>query len=283
MKVIKNVLQMQKIALKHLKNNDEIGLIPTMGSLHDGHISLFLKSEKNDDITIVSIFVNPIQFEHNEDYLKYPRSIKKDLQICKKNHVDYVFMPSMDDMFALDHETFTEVKIMQNTLCGHFSPIHFRGVATVVVKLFNISYADRAYFGMKDFQQFKIIEKMTKDLNFRTKIIPCPTVRERNGLALSSRNSYLTADEKIMSANISKILKEAKQDFKDKDLNLVKKNTLEKLQTIPNSKVDYAEVVNFSDLSVAVGNTKKIVFTVAIWIGKTRLIDNIVMIKQSKK
>ncbi|MDR1926847.1 MAG: pantoate--beta-alanine ligase [Endomicrobium sp.] len=283
MKVIKNVLQMQRIALKHLKDDDEIGLVPTMGALHDGHISLFLKSKKNDDVTIVSIFVNPVQFGPDEDYLKYPRPIKKDLEICKKNHVDYVFMPSVNDMFSQNHRTFTEVKTMQDILCGHFRPIHFRGVATVIVKLFNISYANRAYFGMKDFQQLKIIEKMTKDLNFRTKIISCPIVREKNGLALSSRNSYLSVDERNASVNISKILKEAMQDFKHKDLVSVKKNTLDKLQRIINSKIDYAEVVNFNDLSIADKNTKKAVFVVAIWIGKTRLIDNIVMTKQSTK
>jgi pantoate--beta-alanine ligase len=283
MKVIKNVLQMQRIALKHLKDDDEIGLVPTMGALHDGHISLFLKSEKNDDITIVSIFVNPVQFGPNEDYLKYPRPIKKDLDICKKNHVDYVFMPSVNDMFSQNHRTFTEVKTMQDILCGHFRPIHFRGVATVIVKLFNISYADRAYFGMKDFQQLKIVEKMTKDLNFRTKIVPCPIVREKDGLALSSRNSYLSVDERNASVNISKILREAMHDFKHKDLVSVKKNTLDKLQRIINSKIDYAEVVNFNDLSIADKNTKKAVFAVAIWIGKTRLIDNVVMTKQSTK
>jgi pantoate--beta-alanine ligase len=283
MKVIKNVLQMQKIALKHLKEGDDIGLVPTMGALHEGHISLFSKSEKNDDITIVSIFVNPTQFGSNEDYLKYPRPIKKDLEICKKNHVDYVFMPSVNDMFPQDHKTFVEVKTMQDILCGPFRPVHFRGVATVVSKLFNISHADRAYFGMKDFQQLKIIEKMAKDLNFRTKIVPCPIVREKSGLALSSRNSYLNDEEKNISLNISKILREAVHDFENTDLNSVKKNVINKFNKIPNSKIDYVEIVNFNDLSVADKNTKKAVFAVAVWIGKTRLIDNIIMIKQSKK
>jgi pantoate--beta-alanine ligase len=192
-------------------------------------------------------------------------------------------MPSVNDMFHQKYKTFVEVKTMQDILCGLFRPIHFRGVVTLVSKLFNISYADRAYFGMKDFQQIKIIERMAKDLNFRTKIIPCPIVRERSGLALSSRNTYLNDDEKNISLDISKTLKEAQQDFKTKDLNSVKKNTLNKLKKIPDSKIDYAEVVSFDDLSIADENTKKAVFAVAIWIGKTRLIDNIVMTKQSKK
>lgn len=282
MKIIKNVSQMQKIALKHIKDDDEIGLVPTMGDLHEGHISLIAKSVKNDDITIVSIFVNPVQFGPNEDYLKYPRPAKKDKEICKKNHVDYVFVPSVNDMFPEGHKTFIEVKVLQDILCGAFRINHFRGVATVVAKLFNISYADRAYFGTKDFQQLRIIEKMCKDLNFRTKIIPCSIVRGRNGLALSSRNSYLSAEEKNRSLNISKSLREASDDFKHRDLNFVRKTVVNKLKKIPGSKIDYAEIVNFDDLSPADKNTRKAVFAVAVWIEKTRLIDNIVMIKDKK-
>jgi pantoate--beta-alanine ligase len=279
MKIIKNASQMQKIALKHIKEGDQIGLVPTMGALHEGHISLIAKSVKNDDITIVSIFVNPVQFGPNEDYLKYPRPAKKDKEICKKNHVDYVFMPLVNDMFQAGHKTFIEVKILQDILCGAFRVNHFRGVVTVIAKLFNISCADRAYLGMKDFQQLKIIEKMGKDLNFRTKIIPCSIVRGRDGLALSSRNSYLSTEEKKRSLNISKSLREAAEDFKYRDLNFVRKTAVNKLKKILGSKIDYAEIINFDDLSPADKNTKKAVFMVAVWIEKTRLIDNIVMIK----
>ncbi|MDR3275293.1 MAG: pantoate--beta-alanine ligase [Endomicrobium sp.] len=279
MKVIKNTLQMQKIALKYIKDGDEVGLVPTMGALHEGHISLIARSVKSNDITIVSIFVNPMQFDPNEDYLKYPRPVRKDLEICKKNYVDYVFMPSVNDMFPVEHKTFLEVKFLQDILCGAFRANHFKGVATVVVKLFNISCADRAYFGMKDLQQLKIIERMTKDLNFKTKIIPCQIVREKNGLALSSRNSYLSVEERNLSVNISKILKEAAQDFKNKNLNAVMKNAVNKLKEIYGSKIDYAEIINFNDLSPVDKHVKKVVFAVAVWIGKTRLIDNIVMTK----
>jgi len=279
MKVIKRSLQMQKIAFKHLKAGDEIGLVPTMGALHNGHISLIEKSAKNDDITIVSIFVNPVQFGHGEDYLKYPRPVKKDLEICKKNRVDYAFIPSVKDMFPQEHKAFVEVKTLQDIMCGAFRPVHFRGVATVVSKLFNISFADRAYFGMKDFQQLKVIEKMAKDLNFRTKIVPCPIVREKSGLSLSSRNSYLSDEEKALSLNISKSLKEAAKEFKSKSLSAVKNSAISKLKKIPNSKIDYAEIVSASDLSPAYRNTKKVVFAVAVWVGKTRLIDSIQMTK----
>ncbi|MDR0977891.1 MAG: pantoate--beta-alanine ligase [Endomicrobium sp.] len=279
MKVIKNVSQLQKIAFKHLRDGDEIGLVPTMGALHGGHISLIEKAVRNNDVSVVSIFVNPVQFGPGEDYLKYPRPVKKDLDICRKNNVTYVFMPSASDMFPNGYKTFVEVETLQNIMCGLFRPVHFRGVATVISKLLNISCATRAYFGMKDFQQLKIIEKMVKDMNFRTKIISCPIVREKTGLALSSRNSYLTASEKILSSNIYESLKIAAAEFKNKPLDEVKRNILARLKKIPGSKVDYAEIVSSSDLSSADGNTKKAVLAVAVWIGKTRLIDNIQMIK----
>jgi pantoate--beta-alanine ligase len=279
MKVIKTVQELQKIAFRHLKNGDEIGLVPTMGALHQGHESLILKSKKNDDITIVSIFVNPVQFGPNEDYLKYPRHIEKDLELCKKNHVNYVFMPTLNEMFPNSHKTFVEVTNLQDIMCGKFRPTHFRGVATVVVKLLNISCACNAYFGMKDFQQLKIIETMVKDLNFKTKIVPCPIVREKSGLAISSRNSYLSTQEKDNASKISKILKEASIDFKSKSLSSLKKNTVNRLNKIPNLKLDYVDIVNFKDLSFADKNTKKAVLAVAVCIGKTRLIDNIIMTK----
>jgi pantoate--beta-alanine ligase len=279
MKIIKTVSQLQKMAFKHFKNGDEIGLVPTMGALHKGHESLILKSKKNDDITIVSIFVNPVQFSPNEDYLKYPRPIEKDLKLCKKNHVDYIFMPTVNEMFPNSHKTFVEVTGLQDIMCGKFRPTHFRGVATVVAKLLNISYAYNAYFGMKDFQQLKIIETMVKDLNFKTKIIPCPIIREKSGLAISSRNLYLSPQEKEMSSKISKILKEVSVDFKSKSLDSLKQSTVSKLNKIPNLKIDYVDIVNFKDLSFANKNAKKVVLAVAVWIGETRLVDNITMIK----
>ncbi|MDR2191947.1 MAG: pantoate--beta-alanine ligase [Endomicrobium sp.] len=279
MKIIKKVSELQKIALKHLVNKDEIGLVPTMGALHEGHISLISKSVKNDDITIVSIFVNPIQFGQNEDYLKYPRPLEKDLAICKKNHVNYVFVPSAEEMFPRANRTRVEVKGLQDLLCGRFRINHFSGVDTVVAKLFNITFADRAYFGMKDFQQLRIIEKMVKDLNFRTKIVPCEIVREKSGLALSSRNFYLNPEEKESAVLISKTLKLAKEEIKVKSFSAAVKNAVKRISSIKNSRIDYVEAVDFNDLSPVSKNTKKAVLAVAVWIGKTRLIDNIIISK----
>ena len=266
---------MQSIALRHLKDGDEVGLVPTMGALHDGHVSLIDKSVRNDDITVVSIFVNPTQFGPKEDYLKYPRPFDKDAEICRKNHVDYLFAPSANDMFPPAHKTFVEVQTMQDVLCGRFRKGHFRGVATVVSKLFNIVMPERAYFGMKDFQQLKIIERMTKDLNVRTKIVACPIVREKDGLALSSRNSYLSPQERKAAAGISKILKESSKRFNGKNKVSVLSAAIGKLGKIPGSKIDYVEILDFATLSVPDMNSKKFVLAAAVWIGKTRLIDNV--------
>ena len=280
MKVIKKVSDMQKIAFKHLMNEDEIGLVPTMGALHEGHVSLINKSVREDDITVVSIFVNPTQFGPNEDYLKYPRPFDRDLKICKANHVDYVFAPSAQEMYGQNHKTFVEVKDMQDILCGQFRKKHFRGVATVVSKLFNITFCERAYFGVKDFQQLKIIEKMVKDLNFRTKIVPCPIVREKSGLALSSRNSYLSETEKKQAAAISKALKEAKEEFKNKSISQVVNTAVRKIKGIAGSRIDYAQILDYDTLETAGKDTRKAVFVVAVWVGKTRLIDNIMIKKK---
>ena len=275
MKIISKISQLQKIVLKHIKDGDEIGLVPTMGALHEGHISLINKSVRNDDITIVSIFVNPTQFGKGEDYLKYPRPFAKDAAVCKKNHVDYVFAPSVNEMFSQNYKSFISVEAMQDLLCGRFRKGHFRGVATVVAKLFNITMADRAYFGLKDFQQLKIIEQMSKDLNFRTKIVACPIVREKAGLALSSRNSYLNEIEKEQALEISKALQMAKSEIKKKSLSAIVKEVSSKLKKIPGSKIDYIEALDADNLSDPQKSSKRIVLAVAVWIGKTRLIDNI--------
>ena len=279
MKIIKKASEMQRIAQKLFKEGEEVGLVPTMGALHEGHVSLINKSVKQDDFTIVSIFVNPTQFGPGEDYLKYPRSFEKDVAVCKKNHVDYIFAPSVAEMFPEGYKTFVEVNEMQDVLCGAFRKGHFRGVATVISKLFNITFAERAYFGIKDFQQLKIIEKMSKDLNFRTKIVPCQLIREKSGLAMSSRNFYLGEDEKLAAAGISKILKEAQSEFKNKNALQVLKKVRTALESVKGGKVDYAEIRDYKNLSAININTKKAVLAVGVWIGKTRLIDNIMLSK----
>ena len=270
MKVIRNPQTLQKICLKLAGKN--IGLVPTMGALHAGHLSLIKKSVAQNDVTIVSIFVNPKQFAPGEDYLKYPRPLKKDLGICRAAKVDYVFAPSPEDMYSNEHLTYVEVLKTGERLCGMSREGHFKGVATVVAKLFNITFADNAYFGLKDFQQLKVIQQMARDLNFKSRVIACPTVRESDGLAMSSRNVYLTAPERAQALKISAAL----QNAKGKKIQTVKNFVKNEISKIKNVKIDYIELLDAHNLQKTSAKTKEIVIAVAVWVGKTRLIDNMI-------
>jgi pantoate--beta-alanine ligase len=194
--LITDINEMKKISNNLKKEGKSIGFVPTMGYLHKGHVSLMECSKKENDITVVSIFVNPTQFGKNEDYDKYPRDLERDLKICEEVGVDYVFHPSISQMYPEGYSTYVVMETLVDKLCGKFRPGHFKGVLTVVNKLFNIVKPDRAYFGKKDYQQYIIIKKMVQDLNIDTKVIGCPLIREEDGLALSSRNKYLTEEER---------------------------------------------------------------------------------------
>jgi pantoate--beta-alanine ligase len=257
MKIIKKPHELQKIALKHLLKKDEIGLVATSGGLHKGHISLIEKSCKNDDITIVSIFPPP---------KSYP--LNKDLQICKSNHVDYVFIPSQEDMFDSNLKTFRANEVR---------PYNYPLTA---IKLFNLSRADNAYLGMNNFQRFRLIEKTARTLHFPVKIVPCPIVRERNGLAVSNRNSLLSDEQKRAAAQISKLLKKAAADFKSKPIEKVLQDALKEAAQMPLIKIKKAQIVDFFDMSQASSNTKKAVFLMEFQVGKAVLRDNIEMIKK---
>jgi len=300
MKVIKKIKQMQKISDTLRKENKTIGFVPTMGALHKGHIELIKKARKETDVVVVSIFVNPIQFGPKEDYKKYPRPIEKDLNICKENNVDYVFYPEVDEMypkvqnskFNLQNDnilTFVEVKNLQDILCGKFRPGHFRGVCTVVAKLFNIVKPHIAYFGEKDYQQLKIIQQMVKDLNFDIKIVPVGTVREEDGLACSSRNTYLSEVERKVAPYIYKSLLYCKELIIERKYKSIKKciesakRYLHNLLYGVKHKIQYFEIYDENLLPVddKISNipkgTKLRIFT-AVYLGTTRLIDNIEVI-----
>lgn len=251
-----------------------------MGALHEGHASLIKKARKENDIVVVSIFVNPSQFGPNEDYLRYPRPFDKDRKICLKEKVDIIFAPPVREMYPEGYLTYIRAEKMSDILCGKFRPVHFRGVATVVAKLFNIVRPDTAYFGEKDYQQLKIIQRMTEDLNLPVKISPCGIIREPGGLAMSSRNTYLDGTERKNANKIYGAMREVKQlilDGKitgiDKALSHIKKIISE----IPKSKIDYISFCRPEDLEEVTRG--KIVLPLqllaAVWIGKTRLIDNI--------
>ncbi|MEA5001656.1 MAG: pantoate--beta-alanine ligase [Endomicrobiaceae bacterium] len=276
MKIIKNPLQIQKISMELIRKNKSIGFVPTMGALHSGHVSLIKKSVSQNDITVVSVYVNPIQFGPNEDYKRYPRPVNDDIEICKKNGVDYLFLPSNETLYDKDFSTYVAVDKLSGIMCGVTRPVHFRGVATVVSKLFNIVMPDRAYFGLKDYQQYVIIKRMVKDLNFRTKVIGCPIIREKSGLAMSSRNTYLSPEAKEQAVNIHKILVNAKKNFNSgKNIDAVIKETAKLLSAIENSEIDYIEARDSNTLQPAVKTTKNVVIAAAVKISNIRLIDNI--------
>jgi len=256
-----------------------IGLVPTMGAIHEGHLSLIRASCKENDITIVSIFVNPIQFGPAEDFETYPRPIKRDIELCKKASVDFVFHPSAAGMYPEGFKTYVEVMELGNVLCGAFRQGHFRGVATVVAKLFNICMPDRAYFGRKDAQQAIIIQRMAKDLDFPLTIRIMPTVREKNGLALSSRNAYLSPLQRNDAQVISQSLKMARDLVRDgvREPKQVISQMEDMIKRKKPSKIDYISVVCLKHLKPVKVINGPCLIAVAVRFGNTRLIDNIVV------
>jgi pantoate--beta-alanine ligase len=275
-KTIKSVRSLVKAARGKGK---KIGFVPTMGALHIGHISLIEAARKNTDFVVVSIFVNPTQFGPGEDFEKYPRPLDADFEICKKAGADVVFAPSAKEMYPTENLTWVNVEKLTEPLCGRSRLGHFRGVATVCTKLFNIVAPDIAFFGQKDAQQAAVIKKMVSNLNMPFEIVVCPTVREKNGLAVSSRNRYLTAQEKKDAASIYKSLQKCEQ--------MVKEGVRETEPIIaqmrkilsPVSSIEYISIVDAETLQ----NLDKIagpaIAAVVVKIGSTRLIDNILIEK----
>lgn len=271
---------MQSTAIRIRSRGKSIGLVPTMGALHKGHLSLIERARKENDVVVISIFVNPKQFGPNEDYLRYPRPLEADKRLCKKHGVDYIFAPEVEDMYPKGYLTYVNVKKMSERLCGIFRPDHFKGVATIVLKLFNITMPQKAYFGLKDYQQLKIIERMTTDLNLDVKIVPCPIIRENSGLALSSRNRYLSSAERNNSSEIFKSLLMAKDLIKFNNViepGEIRKKIAAQIKIIPGAKIDYIEVIGTETLQPVTKIDLPVVIALAVWVGGTRLIDNIII------
>ena len=276
--LIRKIKDMKETVKRLKKEGKKVGFVPTMGYLHEGHVSLIRCSKKDNDITVVSIFVNPIQFGKNEDLDRYPRDLDRDLEICEREGVDYLFYPSVDEMYPEGFSTYVEVEGITEKLCGAFRPGHFRGVTTVVSKLFNIVQPDRAYFGEKDYQQLKVIQRMVKDLNMDVEVIGCPLIREEDGLALSSRNKYLTPEERKSALSISKALFNAKKMFENGEKDPEK--VIDEIKNMISSqpfvkKIQYVEVVDPETLTPKKRLEKGDVIAVAVFVGNTRLIDNI--------
>lgn len=276
--LVRSIDEMKQIVKKLKQEGKSIGFVPTMGYLHEGHISLMRCSKKDNDITVVSIFVNPIQFGVNEDLDRYPRDLERDLQICKKEGVDYVFHPSVEEMYPEGFSTYVIVEGLTEGLCGAYRPGHFKGVTTVVNKLFNIVQPDRAYFGEKDYQQLKVIQRMVKDLNMNVQVIGCPIVREPDGLAMSSRNKYLSPEERKAALSLSKALFKAKELFEsgETDINKIRKEMEKIILSHPEVKeIQYIEFVDAKTLKPKEKLEKGTVIALAVFVGNTRLIDNI--------
>ncbi|MCX7831720.1 MAG: pantoate--beta-alanine ligase [Actinobacteria bacterium] len=279
MYVARKIAELRKLLCDEKKKGKSIGFVPTMGYLHEGHLELVRHSKKDNDITVVSIFVNPIQFGPNEDLRSYPRDEASDLKKLEASGVDYAFLPTVDEMYPEELLTFVQVDRLSEPMCGAFRPGHFRGVATVVAKLFNIVQPDRAYFGMKDYQQLKVIEKMVKDLNFPVQIVAVQTVREANGLAMSSRNSYLSEEERKQASSIYRALLKGKELYEAgvRDAEAIKNAVYDELSKVPTIKVQYVELRDAETLEDIKRVEKPAVLALAVFLGKARLIDNIII------
>lgn len=256
-----------------------IGLVPTMGYLHEGHLSLIQKSNTENDITVVSIFVNPTQFGPNEDLEKYPKDFNKDVELAQNVGADVIFAPTVSEMYPENYKTFVEVQEITHKLCGISRPIHFRGVTTVVTKLFNIVQANRAYFGQKDAQQAIVLKQMVKDLNMNVEIIVCPIVREKDGLAKSSRNVYLNEDERKQAVVLSQTLTVANKQIMhgERSSDKIKSSIKDMIDEKPLSEIDYISIVDINTLEDAYTINGKILIALAVKFGNTRLIDNIIV------
>lgn len=277
--VIRSVAEMQRISLSLKRSGKSIGFVPTMGYLHEGHLSLMRLAKQRCDTLVVSIFVNPMQFGQNEDFARYPRDFARDESLCEKENVDIVFYPDEREIYPEDFRTRVIVSDLRDRLCGRSRPGHFDGVTTIVAKLFNIVLPDIAVFGQKDAQQAIIIKRMTEDLNFPIEIVVSPTVREHDGLAMSSRNKYLSQEEREKATILYRALSLAKEKIEKKEISsageareLIRKQ----IDSVGGFVIDYIEVVDAVKLEpISDLRGKEALIALAVRIGTTRLIDNV--------
>lgn len=253
-----------------------VGLVPTMGYLHEGHKSLIDRAVEENDRVVVSVFVNPMQFGPTEDLASYPRDLNRDAALCEAAGADLIFNPEPENMYASDFSSFIDMSTLTKGLCGKSRPIHFRGVCTVVGKLFNIVQPDKAYFGQKDAQQLAVIRHMVNDLNFNLEIVGCPIIREEDGLAKSSRNTYLSPEERQAALILSKSLERGREliEAGERNAETIKQAITDLIQTEPLAKIDYVELVDWNTLESVEQIEGPVLNAIAVYIGKTRLIDN---------
>lgn len=283
--IIGSLKKMSLFSKRSKLKGKTIGFVPTMGALHEGHMSLIRKARKENNITVVSIFVNPIQFGAGEDLKRYPRDLKRDAKLCKKEGVDIIFSPLKEEIYPKGYKTYVFVEGLSEALCGKYRPGHFKGVATVVIKFFNIVNPDIAYFGQKDAQQALIIKKMASDLNLPLRIKIMPTVREKDGLAMSSRNMYLSRQERkdalvlYQALNLAKGLTARGENDASYLINKMKQ-LIEKRKNV---KVQYISIVGPESLEAVDEIKNKALVALAVWAGRTRLIDNAIIKLNTKR
>ena len=277
MEVVREIGEVRRLLEPARRAGKSIGFVPTMGYLHEGHLSLVEKARVENDRVVVSIFVNPTQFGPGEDSQRYPRDLPRDLDLCARAGVGLVFTPEPSEMYPAGFQTRVEVESLSQGLCGGSRPGHFRGVATVVAKLFAIVQPDRAYFGEKDAQQLRVIERMTMDLSLPVRIVPVPTLRESDGLAMSSRNVYLGAEERRAALVLYRALMLAR-DLTAAGMRRaaeIKRRMLSLIEAEPMARLDYLAIVDSDTLAPVEELQKPVLIALAVYIGKTRLIDNI--------
>ncbi len=279
MKTVKSIREVKEYVSELRRKGKNIGFVPTMGYSHAGHLSLVRESARRCDCTVVSIFVNPTQFAPNEDFNKYPRNIQNDIEILEEEGADLVFIPGDGEMYPEGYKTYVEVKDLQERLCGGSRPDFFKGVCTIVLKLFNIVRPDISFFGQKDAQQVVILKKMASDLNLDVKIEAMPIIREKSGLALSSRNEYLDKKQKKAALCLSRSLGRARRmvEAGEKNAAQVLKSIKAEIESEPLARIDYIEIVDSENLQSLQQIKDKTLIAVAVFIDNVRLIDNIIV------
>lgn len=276
MEIVSTVAQVRSQVKAWRREGKTVGFVPTMGYLHEGHESLVKRAHEENDCVVVSIFVNPMQFGPKEDLASYPRDLERDAVICEAAGADLIFHPEPEEMYTDTFSSYIDMNTLTKGLCGQSRPTHFRGVCTVVAKLFNIVTPDRAYFGQKDAQQLAVIRHMVEDLNMDIQIVGCPIIREEDGLAKSSRNTYLSEEERQAAVILSKSIAMA-QDMVasgEKNTQMIKQRMVEMISAQPLAKIDYVEFVDAKILEPVEEIKAPVLLAIAVYIGKTRLIDN---------
>lgn len=279
MKIAVTVSEVRNQVSEWRKQGLSVGLVPTMGYLHEGHKSLITRAVSENDKVVVSVFVNPMQFGPSEDLESYPRDMDRDVAVCEEAGAALVFHPEPSEMYHEGFSSYIDMNTLTEGLCGKSRPTHFRGVCTVVAKLFNIVVPDRAYFGQKDAQQLAVVRHMADDLSYGIEIIGCPIVREEDGLAKSSRNTYLSNEERKAALILNKALSEGKKliNSGEKDADKIKATISDIINTEPLARIDYVEVVSWDTLEPIKEINGQVLAAVAVFIGKTRLIDNFII------